>query len=356
MPFSEFPEPPKHVDPRDSGKKNSNASKGHSTTKLDRLHIGLAVAGVVLGLPPFIYYIGVFTAGKEKQPDWPVGLAFLCLIGILILVLALFAARFYALYRIWRRQYESLESRFSRTLATFAKLFHNLPHLKRDLLTSKDLPVRDIAPMPTVETLISYCDDIKVGLEYLFHSAGLKFNVAIKAIAEVNQDRTQFEAFAIARNRQMIQADSYKVDNSRPHSVLQNTAFKSLLEVKPPVFACDDLRKLQTYQNTSPDWFERYDATIVIPIRKNAVAGKDSFELVGYIGVDTFTNGNGRSVFCHLNGNPREDIVDFLLGYGDSIYAILTRARVVGDQGIFAPFNSKRSAQCHSAMIAFRRL
>lgn len=319
-------------------KKNKDGSK---IIQVERLHIFLGVLGVVLGIPPFFYYLNVFTATNESHSTFPAGIAYLTQSIVLLIFLMVCSMRLYWNCKHFQAKHEALEQRFTRTLAQFAKFFHTLPHIKRDLLTNKTDPARSIEVKAVTNGLIDYCDDIKHGFECLFHDTGKPFSVTIKAIGEITNN--DMKVVVLARDKIATRADSHRVDNRLSHSVKENTAFLQLLGVRPPVFACDDLVTKSSagaggYLNTSPNWRERYNATMVVPIRKNHVGPDGLFEIVGYIGVDTMLQNPGvDQVFCHGQEKPREDIMDFLLGYADSLYGILTRGRIVGEAGLLAP-------------------
>ena len=317
----------------------------------------LGALGIFLGLPSFVAEIVRYVSPDPGQASGWIGIAYLFQNAVLICLFAsttiLFRNRFQLsqtevqLGQVeaekWKQKYEMEEKRFARTLSYFSKNFHMLQHRKRDLLTNRIDPQRTVSAPDTCNCLMEYCNDIKHSLEYLHHEAGLRFNVTIKAICK-SVDSGDFEAISIARHTAATVADNHRVNNTKRHNVKGNTAFVELLKVRPVVFASDNLPALvlaEAYVNTSDNWSARYNASIVIPIRKNNVGDGEQFELVGYLGVDTMMSVPGeRSVFCHLNSNRyREDMADFLLAYGDGIYAILTRGRCVGPSGILGPMN-----------------
>lgn len=311
-------------------------------SRMDRLHIIFGAFGIVLGLPPWIFYMrSLFHKGSnaEEHADWTVGTAFLAQNVCLILLLLLFSVRCYNQYRTWARRYEVLKNRYSFILGVFSTAFHNLTHMKRDLLLSKHHPRREIGAEKPRDVLQNYCDDIKGVFEALFSDRFLKFNVTIKAINS-RVENGDFTVVALARDRIKSRADNHEARHSASYQVLQNTAFHELLKVSPPWFYSDDLEALARdgrYENTSPDWRLRYNATMVVPIRKNAIRGDHRFELVGYIGVDTVLKEGDARVFSMERGGPQRELIDFLLGYADSLYAILTGASVVGPDGIQGP-------------------
>jgi hypothetical protein len=106
--------------------------------------------------------------------------------------------------------------------------------------------------------------------------------------------------------------------------VFGNTAFETLASSDQTDFCDDDLKHRKDYKNTSSDWEGRYNATLVVPIRRNHIEKGEIFELVGFVGIDCMKPPDCAPVFCREN-RARLELKDILLGYADNIYGILKR-------------------------------
>ena len=286
---------------------------------IDKITVGMTMMALIVSIYPTIDLIW--------RTDEVSVISFTIQNTVLILVFAMQMFVFFLAKERFRSRVNHLQTRLVTVTTALCAEFHHMNHRKRDLMNNSDYEPRNLPPGETVNALIDYCDSMASALHTLVDSS-TEFYVSIKAICEGGSDP---KVVTVARDRHMATTHHHSVKDYEQHSVLMNTDFEALLRKDKVVFAADDLNRMSTggnYHNTSTNWRERYNSTIVVPIRKNAVIGDGVFELVGYI-TASCKNPNGYPIFQHANGSPRQDIKDLLLGYADSAFGILKRGKIV---------------------------
>jgi len=256
--------------------------------------------------------------------------------ALIVLTLVSFLAKAYARSIRYEEAWRRSERRYENVLQYILYLFHDLSHIKRDVMNHKVLQPRDLPAPKCVDALIAFCEGLVRGFSVMFQGHPVTFHAAIKVVVENDN------VIVIARDRRMGTTDAHKVDNRQLHLITNNTALVELLSRKTTVFACDNLKERaarKEFKNTSPDWGSRYTATMVVPIRRNHVdaVNENIFELVGYIGVDCLVPEGLQHIFCDANGVGREDFQNFMLGYADAAFGIIKRGKIIGDTRTEAP-------------------
>jgi hypothetical protein len=244
--------------------------------------------------------------------------------GLLLLILVVWLSRAERKLGKEREQRQVLVNRHHDLLNSFGHAFHDLSHFTRDLFI---IGPEEISIDKTVETLIKYCQCIRIIFEKnslvqrefhvtmkLFSDEGIVITVARDPAALDNQGSTSI----------------IKRKNDTPAYVTENSDFQTLLSKDRIVFACDNLPELAKcgmYTNTSSDWCQRYDAAMVVPIRKKDATPEGRFEIAGYIGVDCWAGGD--RVFCDAHGGPDPAWTQVLLAFADSAFGVVKRGRLV---------------------------
>jgi hypothetical protein len=223
---------------------------------------------------------------------------------------------------------------YGRVLAKMTSNFHSLSHRSRDLLNRVNCNPHDLPPEDVARVLCQICDEIREAFEAIFSRQNLAFHVAIKAVVDADK---KLRVATLARDAEMCGHHNFRVNDAEPLLVCENTAFDMLLSSRVTDFCDDDLTNVLHYVNSSPNWRDRYNAVMVVPIRRNHVEAsnenEDIFELVGFIGVDCVRGKGSGPVFRSETGMPRMELKDLLLGYADCVYGILKRGRTYSGSG-----------------------
>jgi len=240
--------------------------------------------------------------------------------GLLMLILVVWLNRLDRKLQQERTQRQKLIKRHHDLLDSFGHAFHDLSHFTRDLFLIGPASI----PVPkTVDTLIKFCQCIQIVFEKncfrdrefhvtmkLFSGDGVVVTVARDPGALDNQGNT-----ALVKRK-----------SDAPAYVSQNSDFQALLSKDRLAFACDNLHELADrglYTNSSTDWRQRYDASMVVPIRKKDVTPQGQFEIAGYIGVDCWADGN--RVFCDVHGTPDPAWTQVLLAFAGSAFGVVKK-------------------------------
>lgn len=163
----------------------------------------------------------------------------------------------------------------------FLRLCHSITSSVKKTMTeylmSKDIYLRDYDNVcVTVKLLLESDNIIKLYGKTLDKEVKALINENDRWIITVYRDPSTYEEWREEREV-----------SSKIYSINGNSAFMHIFMNKQPYFRCDDLIKMgDSYMNENPLWREKYNATIVVPIRyyckENGV-----HRLFGFISVDS---------------------------------------------------------------------
>ena len=202
-----------------------------------------------------------------------------------------------------------------RQFLTACKAIHRIPHWGRDHMLPASKNASDQS-----KAIIDLCDCLLDTLNECF-AGQYKFRVSVKAFS------SEKSILTIGRDRKTLNnglRDS-RLTLSAGHS---NTAFDYLMDSDNTCFASDNLPSLSDYKNENTNWHEIYNATMVVPIRRNDYAqSREKYEIAGYFAADTIDiNGN----FVFTSDGIRHDpaLREMMLGHADMMFAILDAAKI----------------------------
>jgi hypothetical protein len=219
-----------------------------------------------------------------------------------------------------------------------AECLHTIAHYNRNLLnTLQKVDVSAITEKEfeeLVDRFNSFLINITSSLRHYYTMAsGAVCSVSIKI---TNQDellvKTYFrDPISLKKRRK---SDNYYPTKSGAYNIFENTAFSIILDpsYSNVFFANDNLSELyhaHQYENSNPEWFNHYNATIVVPI--SIVTGSDERNIIGFITVD---NNKGE-----LNDT---DKVEFLFAVGDLLYNVFEKYFEIC---YFVDVNKKKNGQ-----------
>lgn len=163
----------------------------------------------------------------------------------------------------------------------FLRICHSITSSVKKTMTeyliSKDIYLKDYDDLcVTVKLLLESDNIIKLYGETLDREVKASINKKNKLIITVYRDPSTYEEW---REEREVGSKIYSIDG--------NSAFMHIFMNKQPYFRSDDLIKMgDTYTNENLSWREKYNATIVVPIRYYC---KDNgvYRLFGFISVDS---------------------------------------------------------------------
>jgi hypothetical protein len=285
----------------------------------EKVSFGLGVVAVFMGIPAII---GLWSHGLETLTTI---IIFAVQNVFLVVMFATLLFRERQIRARIERKLQDDDRHFGFIFSRLTSTFHSLSHQDRDLMNRVDNTPRSLPLHDTVETLSGFCDEVKNLFDHIFSRERLKFHVTIKAIVQ-SDEKANHSVAVLARDYELRKHHSFQVQDSQLQRIHENTAFEHLLDSETTDFCDDNLNKRRHYKNSSPSWKTRYNATMVVPIRRSNVEKGDIFELVGFVGIDCMKNTDVKNVFCLESGeNARPELKDILLGYADCIYGILKR-------------------------------
>lgn len=280
---------------------------------LEKVTFALAVAGLLISVLGLAGVIAVLFRTSESNSFIYL---FACQNAAVIITLALLFNRERSLRDRADRRRESEMRHFGFVFSKLASKFHNINHEKRDLMNRVETDAREIPAEETARVLSRFCDEIADLFQSIFADDHLVFHVAIKGIVDSDGHAKHLVA-TLAREKEQRSHGSYRVkdEDKEPHTIFGNTAFERLMSSGITDFTCDDLSNSSSYANTSRTWKSRYNATMVVPIRRNHVEKEDVFEIVGFIGIDCLKSGEMLAVpvFCNALKEARLELKDILL-------------------------------------------
>jgi hypothetical protein len=241
--------------------------------------------------------------------------------GIIIIVVVVLLLFYYSKYL--KESYRNQSS--EKVYEVIGAEFHKMAHDNRNLMISVESQPQNISTHDASGILIDYCDYIKNILEAMFQGK-ITFHVAMKAFI------SEEAVVTIARDRITLdhvgKEDILLRHNDIVFEVKENSSFDRLLASKKKAFASDNLLKDKDYDNTSPNWCNKYTATMVVPIRRNYVNNDSLFEIAGYIGVDCIPSDDYSGVFCSKSGEPKLFLKNLLLSFADTSFGIIKRGKI----------------------------
>lgn len=175
----------------------------------------------------------------------------------------------------------------------------------------------------TSNCLKALVDDVS---DVLSKTTGKKVRACIKAFPEKyeHHDTFQMELMTFCRSDKTLVESAMERTGRVP--VHKNTDFKLIMVGTYPYFAFNNLKNFQKetkteYENSTEKWEKKYIATIVFPISKHisTYRGKDSFEVLGFLCVDTL---NPQA----FSGDVGPMCIDFVASLSYLLYTILDKA------------------------------
>ncbi len=220
------------------------------------------------------------------------------------------------------RKYQTFISKSLYRRLALCTSFHNLSHVIRDLTING---TKQPCPAEVCGALVASCDVIEKLFNKLFDGR-YRFRVAVKALVDENNVMT------LARDTKTTRSLPNGYDKKR-FNVHHETSFRHLLSAEQTVFACDSLATEPQYVNSTPDRRDRYNATMVVPIRRSRIDRENKFELAGYLAIDCKTGKAHEDIFCHER-EPDAAFHNLLLAFADAMFGIIKRGRVVAPTGL----------------------
>lgn len=168
----------------------------------------------------------------------------------------------------------------------------------KDYLIAFDEDASKITTVDELYAKVSEClkvivDEVK---EVLRDVTGRKIRVCIKAFPEIyaHNDITQMELMTFCRSDKTLKASV--LERANRVRVQENTDFKLIMSETYPYFAFNNLKNFKKetkteYQNSTHNWNEKYNATIVYPISKRVSpeGGRGTYQVLGFVCVDTLS-------------------------------------------------------------------
>jgi len=166
-------------------------------------------------------------------------------------------------------------------------------------------------------------DDVS---DVLSRATGKKIRACIKAFPEKyeHHDTFKMELMTFCRSDKTLLESAEERAKRVP--VHKNTDFKLIMVGTYPYFAFNNLKNFEKetkteYENSTDKWEKKYIATIVFPISKHisTYRGKDSFEVLGFLCVDTLNT-------QAFSGDAGPMCIDFVESLSYLLYAFLDKA------------------------------
>lgn len=130
----------------------------------------------------------------------------------------------------------------------------------------------------------------------LCKATGKDTRICVKAFPEIynHTDTSKMELMTFCRSDKSLSQSN--IERKDRVNVKENTDFDLIMSEEYPYFAFNNLQnylqETQTeYRNTTIDWHEKYNATIVFPISKCIAIkrGKETHQILGFICADTLS-------------------------------------------------------------------
>lgn len=168
----------------------------------------------------------------------------------------------------------------------------------KDYLIAFDDDASKITTVDELYSKVSEClkvivDEVR---EILRDITGQKVRVCIKAFPEIyaHHDITKMELMTFCRSDKTLKASV--LERANRVRVQENTDFKLIMSETYPYFAFNNLKNFKKetkteYQNSTPNWNEKYNAAIVYPINKRVSpeGGRGTYQILGFVCVDTLS-------------------------------------------------------------------
>ncbi|MCU4162506.1 hypothetical protein [Carboxylicivirga caseinilyticus] len=281
-----------------------------------------SVAGLILTIVGFFYAYNHLEATMAKIVDT------LFYVIIAILFVFIVSASYYT-RRLRKMDSLPLIAENNRTYANqlfeinkqMAESFHYISHYNRNILNfleKVDLEdLNDQSYKEIVHRFSSFLVNVTSCLRQFYTTAsGSVCAISIKIIDdEYKFVRTYFrDPISLKKRRR---TDNYYHSGNGAYQTHENTAFDVILNegYVNVFFANDDLQglhKKHMYENSSPFWFENYNATIVVPI--SMIIASNERHILGFLTVDNNTG--------ELNETSK---VEFLFSVADLMYNALDK-------------------------------
>jgi len=142
------------------------------------------------------------------------------------------------------------------------------------------------------------------------HRVNENVRATIKSLIPENNNQLKWEIRTSVVDPKTYDQDTALEDRENEiHFIEGNTDFKGILIGKEKYFAKNDLAGMKdaNYSNSSKDWRDRYNATLVVPI-KNKPDGKNNTVYYGFLTVDCM-NTKKHELFTQKLGSPSLNIV-----------------------------------------------
>lgn len=125
--------------------------------------------------------------------------------------------------------------------------------------------------------------------------------VTIKSLIPSGENQLDWEIKTDLVDHNTWNADFRRLDKNKmeKHLIRNNSDFEGILLGKNKVFFHNNLRSISTdeYKNSSPDWRDRYNSTMIVPI-KSKPDGKLNPVFYGFLTADSL-NGKNKELFSN---------------------------------------------------------